>query len=109
MTSLAALEGDATKYDVTAAVPSLHAAFPFVCLLVAWRARLPRVVVALLTANLSAVLFAIVYMGEHYVVDAVAGLTYAVLSVAAVGLLNRVEHGPSTRTTAALGGREPIG
>ena len=30
MSSLAAIEGDGTKYDLTAAVPSLHAAFPLI-------------------------------------------------------------------------------
>ena len=96
MDSLAALEGDATKYDVTAAVPSLHAAFPFICLSRGMAGEAPeRGVLALLAANLLAVLFAIVYLGEHYVVDAVVGLTYAAVSVVVVGVLNRGEGGPT--------------
>ena len=54
-------------------MPSLHVAFPVVCLLVALRARLPRLVVAAFALNVLAVVFAIVYMGEHYVFDALAG------------------------------------
>ena len=82
--SLAELDGDQAKYDVTAAVPSLHAAFPLICLLVALRARLPRAVVAFLVLDVVGVLFAIVYMGEHYVVDALAGFAGAVVAVRVV-------------------------
>ena len=84
LTSLAAMEGDATKYDVTAAVPSLHAAFPLICLLVARHARLPRAVLAFLLFDVVAVLFSIVYLGEHYVFDALVGYVYAFASVAIV-------------------------
>jgi PAP2 superfamily len=80
MSSLGAVEGDASKYDVTAAVPSLHTTFPLLCLLAARHARLPRPVIVALSVNLLAVVFAIVYTGEHYVADVAAG---AVLAVAA--------------------------
>lgn len=73
MTTLAAIDGNGAKYDITAAAPSLHTAFPVICLLAARHARLPRWAVRLLAANLVAVVFAIVYTGEHYVFDAVAG------------------------------------
>jgi hypothetical protein len=82
--SVAAMEGDASRYDITAAAPSLHAAFPFICLLVAIRARLPRAVTAFLAADVLSVVFAIVYMGEHYVFDAVVGLVYGLVAVSLV-------------------------
>jgi PAP2 superfamily len=74
---VAELIGDPSRYDVTAAVPSLHVAFPVVCLLAVRRHRLPRWVEALLVVNIVGVVFAIVYLGEHYVADAAAGVAYA--------------------------------
>jgi hypothetical protein len=85
MTSIAAFEGDASKYDITAAVPSLHAAFPLISLLtVVSSRRLPRWVAGALGIQLLAVAFAIVYMGEHYVLDAIVGLAYAAVAWLAV-------------------------
>jgi hypothetical protein len=93
MTSLAALEGNASKYDITAAVPSLHTAFPLICLLTAIRARLPKLVIALLAFDLGAVVFSIVFTGEHYLFDALAGAAYAVVSWLLVRrLLEREQH-----------------
>jgi hypothetical protein len=80
MTSLANVEGDAGKYDITAAVPSLHAAFPLIVLLTVVNARLPRWVAGLVGVQLLSVLFSIVYLGEHYVVDAVVGLAYGAVA-----------------------------
>ena len=58
-----------------AAIPSLHAALPFVAFL-ALRKVWPRA--AWLALGWSAVVwFAIVYLGEHYVLDAVAGVAWA--------------------------------
>jgi membrane-associated phospholipid phosphatase len=90
MTSLAAIEGNATKYDVTAAAPSLHTAFPLICLLAAYRARLPRLAVALLAANFVAVVFAIVYTGEHYVFDVVTG---GILALGVWALVTKLDSG----------------
>lgn len=80
MAKAAALDGDATKYDVTAAVPSLHVAFPAICVVTAVAGKLPRWVPALLFLNLLGVVFAIVYTGEHYLFDAIAGVFYALVS-----------------------------
>jgi membrane-associated phospholipid phosphatase len=80
MSSLAAAEGDASKYDITAALPSLHTTFPLLCLLAARRARLPRPALVVLALNFLAVVFSIVYTGEHYVVDVLAGAVLAVVS-----------------------------
>jgi membrane-associated phospholipid phosphatase len=84
MSSAAAIEGDASKYDVTAAMPSLHTTFPLICFLAGRRARLPRFALILLGLNLCAVVFSIVYTGEHYVVDVLAGALLAVVSWALV-------------------------
>lgn len=78
MSGLAAAEGDATKYDITAAMPSLHTAFALLCFFVARRARMSRLAVGALAFNAVAVLFTIVYTGEHYVSDVLAGAVFAV-------------------------------
>jgi hypothetical protein len=98
LTKLAALDGDASKYNVTAAVPSLHIAFPVICVLTAIRAQLPRIVVAGLVLNLLGVTFAIVYTGEHYLVDALAGALYGLVAFLLVRRL--LEHG-SRRESAS--------
>jgi PAP2 superfamily len=74
---LASHDGDASVYNIVAAVPSLHAAFPVVGLLVAIRYRLARWVRLALALHFLAVTFAIVYTGEHYVADALVGAVYA--------------------------------
>jgi membrane-associated phospholipid phosphatase len=63
-----------------AAFPSLHAAFPALAAVYAWRRY--RVLGAVLALWSVAVLLAIVYLGEHYAVDAFAG--YAYVAIAAV-------------------------
>jgi membrane-associated phospholipid phosphatase len=73
MSTLARVEGDGTKYDVTAAMPSLHTAFALLVFLVARRARMSRFTLAALAFNAVAVVFSIVYTGEHYVSDVLAG------------------------------------
>jgi membrane-associated phospholipid phosphatase len=57
-----------------AAFPSLHAAFPALAAVYAWRRYRPLSI--LLIAWSAAVLISIVYLGEHYVVDALAGYVY---------------------------------
>lgn len=58
-----------------AAMPSLHAAYPFLGYLIL-RNRWPRLALGML-AYAGVVWFAIVYLGHHYVVDVVAGVAYA--------------------------------
>jgi len=77
---IAAIIGDQSAYDVTAAIPSLHVAFPVVCLLTAFSHRLPRWLVAAIAVNVATVVFAIVYTGDHYAVDAFAGGLYALVA-----------------------------
>ena len=62
-----------------AAFPSLHAAFPALAAVYAWRRyRLLAIGLVLWTA---AVLASIVYLGEHYVVDALDGFVYVAAAV----------------------------
>jgi hypothetical protein len=89
MTSLAAAEGDGSKYDITAAMPSLHTAWALLCFLAARNAKLPRAVPAFLAVNVAAVVFSIVYTGEHYVGDAIAGAILAGAAWKTVSLHNR--------------------
>jgi hypothetical protein len=91
---LAELVGDPTKYDVTAAVPSLHVAFPVICVLTALRYRLPAWVTVLLVLNTIGVAFAIVYTGEHYLFDALVGVAYALVAWWIVHLLLGREASP---------------
>jgi hypothetical protein len=65
-----------------AAMPSLHAAFPLLAAL-AVSARWPRVGI-LLSVYAAVVWFAIVYLGHHYVIDALAGGAYALVVFALV-------------------------
>ena len=102
MPSLAAAEGDSSKYDVTAALPSLHTTFPLLCFLAARHARLPRWGLTVLAGNVLAVVFSIVYTGEHYVVDVVAGLLLALAAWRLANFGAGVSRGGRAR---ASGGR----
>jgi len=84
LNTLADHKGDPHLYLTRAAFPSVHAAWPTVSLLVVLRHRMPRPVVALVLLQLVSVWFAIVYGGEHYVSDVIAGALVAVLAVALV-------------------------
>lgn len=70
-----------------AAVPSLHAAYPFLAFLFARRVfgRWGW----LMLAYAALVWFSIVYLGEHYVVDAIAGVLYASAAYWLVALTSR--------------------
>jgi membrane-associated phospholipid phosphatase len=77
------VEQGAAYSNRVAAMPSLHAAIPMMLVLFFWReVRLRGRVV--LVAYALAMSFALVYGGEHYVVDVVAGWVYAAVTV--VGL-----------------------
>jgi Flp pilus assembly pilin Flp len=80
LNAAAALKGDPNAYNVVAAVPSLHVAWPVVGLLAIRTYGLPRWAFAIQAAQLAAVVFTIVYTGEHYLVDAFAGALYAVVA-----------------------------
>jgi membrane-associated phospholipid phosphatase len=69
-----------------AAMPSLHAAYSLLIALYLWRLvpRWARLPLALYPAAMA---FALVYSGEHYVVDCLAGWVYAVAVFAAVNFV----------------------
>src|SRR3954468_15875730 len=70
--------------DKTAAMPSLHAAFPFMMMLLfwhkGWKWRIPFGLYAL------AMGLALVYTGEHFVVDILVGWAYALIVYALASL-----------------------
>jgi membrane-associated phospholipid phosphatase len=69
------LATDYLRPNPVAAMPSLHAAFPVLVWLVLWRVA-PRWGWATILYPL-AMSLAVVYLGEHYVVDVLAGWLYA--------------------------------
>jgi protein-S-isoprenylcysteine O-methyltransferase Ste14 len=102
LTAAASFYGDPDAYNIVAAIPSLHAAWPVIGLLVARRWGLPRWVILLQAAQLVGVVFAIVYTGEHYLVDALVGGVYAVVAWAIVQrAFGRVARPALTRVPAA--------
>ena len=70
-----------------AAFPSLHAAFPALAALYAWR-RYRWLSIALIGWTL-AVALSIVYLGEHYVVDALDGFLYVAAAAIIVEAFSR--------------------
>lgn len=61
-----------------AAFPSLHAAFPALAAVYAWRRY--RALAIGLIAWTAAVLLSIIYLGEHYLVDALDGFVYVAVA-----------------------------
>lgn len=74
-------------WDLVGAVPSEHVAFPTLCFLYA-RQAWPRWG-WVLSLYVLLVVGAVVYLGEHYVMDAVIGVGYACIAYAAVQLARR--------------------
>ena len=68
-----------------AAMPSLHAAYALLVTLYLWR-LVPRWARPLLAAYPPAMAFALVYSGEHYFVDCLAGWVYATAAFVAVNV-----------------------
>jgi membrane-associated phospholipid phosphatase len=73
--------------NTVAAMPSLHAAYPFMLLLFFWSAG--WAVRTVLGAYTLAMAFALVYGGEHFVADILAGWALAALACAAVAIAQR--------------------
>jgi hypothetical protein len=84
LNGFASVVGDSHRYNIVAAFPSMHAAFPVIALIVAVRYGLPRWLILLQTGQLLGVFFAIVYLGDHYVIDAVGGAAFAFAGAAVV-------------------------
>lgn len=64
--------------DPVAAMPSLHAAFPFLCCLLLWSKYKLKALAFYLYTGI--IIFTIIYTGDHYVVDILAGIVLAYLS-----------------------------
>jgi membrane-associated phospholipid phosphatase len=76
-----------------AAFPSLHAAFPTLSAIYAWRKY--RKVALVLIPYTACVWLAVVYLGEHYFVDVLAGVAYALAATGAVTLFVRWRSRPA--------------
>ena len=90
-----------------AAVPSLHAGYAFLVALFLYRMIGHGRVRALLFAYPMAMAFALVYAGEHYVIDVLLGFGYAALAMAAGTRIERWwdrRRRPPDRTAAARPG-----
>ena len=82
-----------------AAFPSLHAAFPALAAVYAWqRYRLLALGLVLWTL---AVMVSIVYLGEHYVVDALAGMVYVAAATIIVQTVSHLRTRRAERAAAA--------
>jgi hypothetical protein len=77
---------DKLSPNQVAAVPSLHAAYPMLVLLVLRRSFGWRAAAAFVWYPLS-MWFGIVYMAEHYVFDALVGIVYAIIAYGATNWL----------------------
>jgi hypothetical protein len=84
LSDLAQYKGDAKAYNTVAAFPSIHAAFPVLGLMALVRYGAPRWAQLAQVVQLLSVWFVIVWTGEHYVVDVIAGVAYAAVSWAVV-------------------------
>ena len=74
--------GDSKLANPVAALPSLHAAWPFVALLFLWT-KTPRLRWVLLAYNLTMTLV-LIYGAEHYLSDILLGWCYALVTVVVV-------------------------
>jgi membrane-associated phospholipid phosphatase len=88
--------------NTVAAMPSLHAAFPFMLMVFFWSAGV-RVRI-LLGAYTLAMAFTLVYGGEHFVADILAGWAMA---LGVFGLVWLLERSPKRVATRALRLRRP--
>lgn len=69
----------AKNSSVFAAIPSMHSAFPVLCLLYGWRLKKPRLN-ALFAVLVAGIWFTAVYSRHHYVIDVLLGGAVAVFS-----------------------------
>jgi membrane-associated phospholipid phosphatase len=80
-------EGHGDLVNLVAAMPSLHASYPFMLLLffwpAGWKVRIPLMLYALMMG------FALVYSGEHFVIDILVGWVLTGIAFAIVMLTPR--------------------
>jgi hypothetical protein len=90
--SVADRKDAAGSYNLVAAVPSLHAAWPVIGLLVIRKHGLPHWLFGAQALQALGVAFAVVYAGEHYAVDVMAGVLYALVAWWILGRLLALGH-----------------
>jgi len=88
--------GNASLANPVGALPSLHAAWPFVLLLFAWR-RAPRSRWLVLAYNVC-MWFVLVYGSEHYVSDIMLGWLYAIVGFIVVNRVLDRRHAAKNAT-----------
>ncbi len=100
--------GDPRYSNPVGALPSLHAAYPLLLLLLFWPVARPAVRV-LLVAYTAVMGFVLVYFAEHYVVDLVLGWVFAVVSVVGVSAVvaRRSRGAPTAGRSDATPGPDP--
>jgi membrane-associated phospholipid phosphatase len=86
-----------------AAMPSVHVVFPVVCALIALRWMRPLAAAAVAVYALAGC-FAVVYLGEHYGVDVVAGALVAAAGFALAGVRRSILSDGSLTRTLLLSG-----
>ena len=92
-----------------AAVPSLHAAYTLLFSIFLWR-LVPRWARVLLAAYPPAMAFALVYTGEHYLVDILLGWAYTLVAVWIVGrVADRIGRARAARAQPVPSGRTRMG
>jgi membrane-associated phospholipid phosphatase len=86
---------DTNVANPVAALPSLHAAWPFLLLLFTWR-RAPRLRWLVIAYN-AAMMFILVYGAEHYVSDLLLGYLYAAVGFVVVNkIIDRRDQADTT-------------
>jgi len=90
VSSMQSVYENSSLVNTVAAMPSLHAAYPFMLLLFFWRSG--WAVRAGLGAYTLAMAFALVYGGEHFVADILAGWALAALAFGVVDGLRRARR-----------------
>ena len=89
-----------------AAFPSLHAAFPALAAVYAWRRY--RLLAIGLVVWTCCVLASIVYLGEHYVVDALDGFVYVAVAALIVEGFTHWRQRPAPPPTPIVTEPEPV-
>ncbi len=75
--------------DAFGAIPSLHVAYPLMAAVLAFRTPSLRIVRWPAAAFAPLMCFSAIYLQHHYVIDVLFGLTYALVTMAAVSMWER--------------------
>jgi hypothetical protein len=103
----AAFEHDQAFVNPTAAIPSLHSAYPLLMFLFFWSTK--KLWVRLLTGTYVILMaLTLVYTGEHYVIDILIGWVYAIATFAFVVWAERAWARRRARRMAAKPAAAPV-